>query len=51
MNEELLQKLIDILKEADWGICIPNLKPDDDVPGMIIGTDEYIKSITDQLKD
>lgn len=45
----LFQQLAELIKKMGWGIAIPELKEKDAVPGLIIGTDEYLQTITSLL--
>ncbi len=48
---QLFKELIDIIHELGWSVALPNVDEDSIVPGMIIGEQEYIDSIVDQLDD
>jgi hypothetical protein len=50
-EKELMETLVATISQLGWGAALPDLDPNDTVPGMIIGTDEYINCILDNLPE
>ena len=53
MTETQLKNLINMLEELGWTCAFPAADPDDDdapVDGLIIGTQEYVESVTASLE-
>ena len=49
-EEDLFLTLVQIVKSMGWSVCIPNIEDDEMVPGMIIGTDEYVNDILNKIE-
>lgn len=49
-REQLFKELIEIVGELGWQVSIPKGADNDEVPGLIIGTDEYINKVTDAIE-
>lgn len=47
---ELYVTLIEAISALGWHLAIPKLRGDQIVPGMVIGTDEYINAVLKQVK-
>lgn len=45
------EQLIKIVQKFGWSVAIPDIHEEDVLPGLIIGTDEYIETITDMIPD
>lgn len=41
-NLQLFKDLLEIVKELGWQVALPTVPDDEPVPGMVIGTQEYI---------
>lgn len=41
-REQLFKELIEIVGELGWTLALPDGEDDDEVPGMIIGTETYV---------
>lgn len=50
-ENELMDTLVATIAQLGWTVALPELNDDDPVPGMIIGTNEYVGSIIDNLPD
>lgn len=50
-REQLFKELIEIVGELGWQVAIPNGPEDDEVPGLIIGTEEYVNRVTEAMED
>lgn len=50
-REQLFKELIEIVGELGWSVCIPQGPEDEEVPGLIIGTDEYVEKVTRALEE
>jgi hypothetical protein len=49
---ESLQRLIKAVEDCGWSIAMPGVDNEDsEVPGLIIGRDDYIDIITSYLPD
>lgn len=51
-KQEKILQLVDACKELGWEMVIPNvdmLEDNDEVPGMVIGTPEYIATVIEYL--
>ncbi len=44
--ETLYKDLLTIIKKLGWGVALPKMDEEDDVPGMIIGTSQYLQIIS-----
>lgn len=44
-EEELFDQLLEIVFKLGWDIAVPKVDDDDDVPGLIIGTPEYLDDV------
>jgi len=50
-RKQLLKELIDIVGELGWQVAIPeDIEEEEEVPGLIIGTSEYIDAVTIALE-
>ena len=43
MSDEPFIQLLQLIEELGWDLALPDIDDDDDVPGLIIGTPEYIE--------
>lgn len=50
-EDQALELLSIAVRAMGWNMSIPNVDDDEEVPGLIIGKDEYIKWIEDSLGD
>lgn len=48
-REQLFKEIIEIVGELGWQIAIPKGNDNDEVPGLIIGTEEYVKEVTEAV--
>lgn len=39
---QLFKELLEIVKELGWTVALPTVGDDEEVPGMVIGTEAYI---------
>lgn len=46
---QLFKELIDIVGELGWQVSIPKGPEDEEAPGLIIGTDSYVKKVTEAV--
>lgn len=44
-TEELYERLLNLIAEIGWSIAIPDVSDDEEVPGLIIGTEEYVGKV------
>ena len=45
------EKLIQLIQNLGWDIALPDLNDDDEVPGMVIGNENYVQSVIECLPD
>lgn len=50
-KEQLFKELLEIVKELGWKVAFPIGDDDDAVPGMIIGTEEYVTDVTEAVDE
>lgn len=48
-RKQLFTELIEIVGELGWQIAMPEGEEDEEVPGLVIGTEEYVTKITGAL--
>lgn len=46
---QLFKELIEIVTEIGWNVALPNCDDEDEVPGMIIGTEAYVDRVTNAV--
>lgn len=51
MDSAKFVELLKLISEAGWVFAVPELEAEDEVPGLIIGTADYVESILDHLPD
>lgn len=49
-REQLFKELIEIVGELGWVVAIPNGEDNEEVPGLIVGTEEYVDKVSDALE-
>ena len=42
---QLFKELLEIVKEIGWRVALPVIADDEEVSGMVIGTDAYIEKM------
>lgn len=48
--DDPMVRLIRAIHDLDWTVAVPVLKTEDDsVPGLIIGTEEYVDAVVQHL--
>jgi hypothetical protein len=50
-KQQLIKDLLTICEELGWNVAIPQVEEDDEVPGLIIGTAEYVEMVTEALDE
>lgn len=48
---DLMEQLIKVIDQLGWSVAVPEGDDDEDVPGLIIGTQEYVSAVTDRLPE
>jgi hypothetical protein len=48
---DLMEQLVKIIEQLGWSVAIPEADEEEDVPGLIIGTQEYVSAVTGRLPE
>ena len=48
-RHQLFKELIEIVTELGWSMAIPKGDDNEEVPGLIVGSDEYLEEVLDKL--
>lgn len=49
-REQLFKELIQIVGELGWSVAIPDGDDNEEVPGLIIGSSDYVDKVTEAVR-
>jgi hypothetical protein len=50
-RKQLFKELIEIVGELGWVVAIPEGDLDEEVPGLVVGTEEYVNHVIDAVDE
>lgn len=50
-KRQLIKELVDICTELKWEVAVIDSDENEEVQGLIVGTEEYIQDIVDSIDD